>query len=240
MCDDIIDLTSVDTSDEEDASEVHVGPKRYHASGHGGTNSMMKIISFKRTRSSRLQIMRPVFAEKIFLSLLSDASKEHFAKLHSNSKRTYVGDSINPFLGNALFAAETIQPEEFIFLYIGKRMSWNEASARMDANQCGEYMIYARDGVVIDGRGVGMGAAMANHSCEPNAELQHDKLPGFDHAPICLLRATDRIEMGEEINTNYGLWDPVRDDMPDLNDKSAYIPCRCLKQNCSRVFKKLK
>ncbi len=62
--------------------------------------------------------------------------------------------------------------------------------------------------VVIDGIEEGIGAAMANHSCCPNSELEHDYLQGYDRAHIGFLRATKRIEVGDEIETNYRMFIP--------------------------------
>ncbi|MEM8863858.1 MAG: SET domain-containing protein [Chloroflexota bacterium] len=228
---DIIDLTGVDTSDDE----VSMG-------GQNEMTNRKRIVKFtfvKRTRSSRLQLVRPGMAEKIHFSCFSESSQNHFWELENGSKRTYVGESTNPFCGGGLFAAERIEPGEFICLYRGYRMSWPEACARMDGNYCSDYMLYVTDGVVIDGKGIGMGAAMANHSCLPNSELQYDHLRGSERAPIGLLRAVRRIEVGDEILTSYNMWDPVIDGMPDLNDLNSYVPCRCLSVNCCLVLKRL-
>ena len=229
---DIIDLTHVDTRDEEDncGGEYRIRT----ASNYKG---IAKLTFTKKTRSSRLQIVRDGMNEKIAFSLFSNASKTRFAELESKSKSTYVGESRNPFFGNALFAAETIEEGELICLYYGNRMPWCEAEARIKAGGDSEYMLYVTDGIVIDGFGYGYGACMANHSCFPNSELQHEYLPGYDRAPIGLLRATEKIEVGDEIEENYGYWDPSVDGMPDLSDMNAYVPCKCLRKNCRRVFK---
>ena len=230
----VIDLTSVDTSDEEDNNCLNyleddsIRPRKIR---------VMKFTFVKKTRASRLQIVRPGVGEKIHLSLFSDASKNHFNDLQNESKRTYVGESRNPFLGNALFAAELIEPGDFICLYLGLRIPRVEADAIIDAGGSAEYMLDVTQDVVIDGAGVGIGAAMANHSCSPNAELQHDYLKGYDRAPIGLLRALERIEVGDEIEANYHMFDPAVDVMPDLSDLDAYVPCKCLRPNCIRVFR---
>ncbi len=226
----VIDLTNVDTSDEEEK-------KRDVRDVQTDRNAVMKFTFIKRTRSSRLQIVRPGFAEKIYVSLFSNTSKIHLNELMDASKRTYTGSSMNPFIGNALFAAEVIEEGELICLYLGNRMPLCEANARIDAGQSSEYMIDITSGVVIDGIGVGMGAAMANHSCCPNAELQHKYLRGYERAPICILRAIQRIKVGDEIETNYHLFDPNVDEMPNLSDTDKYVPCKCLRPNCIGVYK---
>ena len=238
----VIDLTSLDSSDEEGCggvTEKDVGKEVANKEGKQKKPCIMKFTFIKRSRSSRLQIVRTGMSPKIHISCFSERSKEHFLELENESKRTYVGDSLNPFLDKALLAAERIEPGEFICLYLGKRMSWEESRARIDGNCSGDYMLYVTDGVVIDGKGVGRGAAMANHSCLPNSELEQDFLAGYDRTPIGLLRAIAPIAVGEEIETDYHLWNPVDDGMPDLNDLNSYVPCRCLRPNCRCVLKKL-
>lgn len=228
---DVIDLTILDTNDEEDNGGVI--PLRVTSN----TRRMTKFTFTKVTRSSRLQIVREGMSEKIRYSLFSEVSKEHWKELEALQKRTYTGESRNPFFGNALFAAEVIEPGEFICLYYGRRMPWCEAEAVMGAGRSSDYMIYVTEGVVIDGFGVGVGAAMANNSCVPNAELQHDYLRGYERAPYGLLRAVEKINIGDEIEAKYGFWDPLHDPIPNLTDTDSYVPCRCLRMNCCRVLR---
>lgn len=228
---DVIDLTHVDTSEEEEEKCEH----RIRTSSN--YTGMAKFTFLKNTRSSRLRIVRVGMCEKIVFSLFSDVSKQHYAELEAKSKRTYTGESRNPFFGNALFAAEVIHAGELICLYYGERMPFCKAEARIKEGGTSDYMLYVTDGVVIDGVGVGHGAAMANHSCMPNAELQHEYLPGWERAPIGLLRAIEEIEVGDEIETNYAFWVPGLDETPDLADKNAYVPCKCLRVNCVRVLR---
>ena len=230
-CDDVIDLTMVDTDNEEDDGVVNdpdmeVGER------------VIKFTFAKCTRSSRLQLVRQWMSEVIYVSCYSASSKARYHDLRFNlAKRTYVGESVNPFFGNGLFAAEVIQPEEYICLYVGRHMPMAECLARIAAGQNSDYFLYVTKGVVIDGYGVGHGAAMANHSCSPNTRLEHEYMPGVDKAPVGILRATKRIEVGEELETNYGYWDPLIDGYPDLSKKEDYVECRCLKPNCCHVLR---
>ncbi len=190
-----------------------------------------------KTRSSRLKLVRPGMGEKVYESLFSKASKERLNELIHEAKETYVGESRNPFFGHALFAAQVIEAGEFICLYYGKRMPKAESTALIEAGYSQDYMLYVTCDVVIDGFGVGHGAAMANHSCMPNSTIEREYLPGFDHAPVAFLRADKRIEAGNEIETEYGFWDPENDPMPDLSNLSLYVPCKCLRPNCRRVLR---
>lgn len=229
----VIDLTGLG-SDEEPENGLQ---EAMDVDGLSKKVSMVKFTYVKKVRASRLQIVREGMAEKIHYSLFSEVSKQHFEKLIHESKETYVGESRNPFFGNALFAAQNIDAGDFICLYLGRRMPWCEANAILDAGKGSVYMLYITDGVVIDGDGLRQGGCMANHSCSPNAELQYDNLPGYEHAPIALLRALDRIEIGDEIEVNYHMWDPVYDPLPNLADKSTYVECKCLRENCCHVLK---
>lgn len=116
-------------------------------------------------------------------------------------------------------------------------MSWTECIARIKAGANDEYLLYVTGGVVIDGYGVGHSGAMANHHCNPNAELEHAILPGRERAPIGLLRAKEKIFRGNEIRVKYGYFDCSVDPMPNLSDVNAYVPCLCGSECCVKVFR---
>ena len=238
---DVIDLLDVDISEDEydnssensHASASEVEGRRRKPSN----NAMTKMTCVKKCRRGRLQVKRPGSADIISFSLFSVDSRVEYCNLDCAQKRTYVGSSTNPFLGNALFAGEKILKGEFICLYIGMRMSYTECKARIKAGRIADYMLDVTRGVVIDGYEVGQGAAMANHSCDPNASLEHHILKGSEKAPVGMLMAIKDIEVSDEIEANYRFWDPVEDGIPDLNDTSSYVRCRCLKKNCLKVMK---
>ncbi len=226
---DVIDLTGVDTDNEGEEETA------------GGSNTISKIVKFtftKQTRSSRLQLVRPWMSEVIYPSCYSESSKRRYNDLlHKSVKQTYVGESGNPFVGNGLFSAEALEPGEFICIYIGRHMPKKESVARINGGQNNEYMLSLSKDVTVDGYGVGQGAAMANHSCSPNARLEEEEMPGPDRAPVGILRALKKIEVGDEILTNYGYWNPVTDRIPDFSNFEEYVPCKCLANNCCGVLR---
>lgn len=228
----IIDLTEVDGSEEENAIENNVSSVR---------PLITKFVFKKGTVSSSfprtIALTFPVKWEVIDLFLISQESKDKYRYLLDHSKRIYVGESTNPFLGRALFAAEKIFKGDFICLYRGKRMSKEECDARCRGRDGGEYFLDVTCGVIIDGSGVNYGAAMANHSCMPNASLEHDLLPGIEKAPYGFLRAVEDIDVGMEIEANYRYYNPATDGVPDFGDRRSYIPCRCLRPNCCGVLR---
>lgn len=226
---DVIDLTLMDTSDEEDANENHrlVVIKK---------PMITKFTFVKKTRTNRLTILRPLMAEILHESCFAEVCKAEYQDLINKSKRTYVGESINPFIGLALFAAERVQSGDLICLYLGNRIPWMECEARTKGGENAEYFLDVTKGVIIDGAGVGHSGAMANHSCSPNAQLEHGYLNGPGAPPYGYLRAREDIQVGDEIEVNYHYWDPEFDPMPNLADLSTYIRCMCLKPNCRHVF----
>ena len=158
----------------------------------------------KNYRESNLKRIPYPLAEHIQYSCFSEKSKNYYEALLGKCKRTYVGASLNPYLGNALFAGEDLSPGEFITVYHGKRYSYAEIDAMQKGGRCSEYAMYVTKGVVIDALGFPTGAGMANHSCRPNARLRHGYLPGIEHAPFGYLQAIRHIKAGTEIEGDYG------------------------------------
>ena len=180
----VIDLLDVDTSDEECSLERC---EEVNRESTGANNRVSKFTQRKECRTSRLKLRRPGTADLVHISCFSDESREEYEKLIDAQKRTYVGSSTNPFLGNALYAAEVIEEGDFICIYFGERMSTVESEARIQAGCVSDYMLNIKSGVVVDGYLVGHGAAMANHSCFPNAILENYMLSGMEKAPVGIL-----------------------------------------------------
>lgn len=230
----LIDLSGIESSEEG-------GDQESGDQESGENEKRPRIVKFTFTKvtreNPRFRLLRPLMAEILYESCFSDACTEHYNRLIRESKRTYVGESINPFVGKALFAAERIEVGDFICLYFGTRIPWAECEARLSGTGNVDYFLDVTKGVVIDGSTVGHGGAMANHSCVRNAELEHGYLEGRGQPPYGYIRAVVDIEMGDEIEVNYRYWDPVFDPIPNLSDVSTYIPCRCLKVNCRHVLR---
>lgn len=176
----VIDLTELADSD----NSVDDDDEPSNSAGFEGRPTMCKIVFRKVIKTSRLKICRDTRAEHIHVSLFSKESKSHLKELHGSAKRTYVGSSLNPFLGQALFAAEDISAGDFICLYPGRRMSYKECDALQRCGRPGNFALSLPGGIVIDALGYPHGAAMANHSCVPNTRLNDGVLRGWEHAQI--------------------------------------------------------
>lgn len=113
--------------------------------------------------------------------------------------------------GLGLFAAEDIPKEQLIIEYTGERINDEEADRRG-----GQYLFSVTDNLTIDGSGRKNTARYINHSCNPNAEAEHDE----DEDRI-FIRATQDILAGEEITYDYG-----EDFFNDIISKKG---CRCRK-----------
>ena len=193
----VIDLTSIQESDEEcefdnDSTTLSNGIVMV-------TNSVSilsvvptaiaKFVVHKQVHRSKLKKYTPPLAEHLYWSCLSTKSRKHYRAIQENSKETYIGESLNPFVGEALFAAQIIKAGDFIVIYPGLRMSLQECSARQKKGRPSNYALYVGKGIVIDALGFPHGAAMSNHSCRPNARLRHGYLKGQEHAPYGYLQA---------------------------------------------------
>ena len=198
---------------------------------------VVKFTHAKKTRSSKLTIVRPGFAETIYFSCFSSSSMKKYKEFVNEEKKTVVRASSNPLVGEALYADEDIEEGEMICLYHGVRMCKAEGKARVNGEYDDRYLLNITRGVYVDGKDVGYGAAMANHSCNPNSELQHDYLPGYDRAPVGLLRALRKISKGQPIECDYGYFDRGEEALPDLEDIEAYEPCFCGQDNCCGIFR---
>lgn len=223
----VIDLTICSSDEEEEVSNENEVEER--------EISITKFTHMKSTCNDTTKKRKIGKAEHINISCFSNESKQAYEWYVSNEKMTYVAESLNPFFGRALYAGEKINNGEYICLYHGKRISIAECSAIQRSKRNAEYLLNITKGVYIDGCKSGRGGALANHSCSPNAKLEHIYLPGPDGAPIGILRALKEIKLGDEIETDYGYWDAETDETPDNED--LFEPCRCMRVNCRGVFK---
>lgn len=157
--DEVIDLTSLPDSDEEDDNDQEP------VKAENPSPSIPKFTFLKQYRKSKLKRLTPPLAEHIYFSCFSVRSKKHYRFLQDAAKETYVGESQNPFLGKALFAAESISAGEFIMLYEGERFCYSEIDARQRGDRSADYAMYISKNVVVDALRETMGAGFANHSC---------------------------------------------------------------------------
>ena len=200
-------------------------------------NGIAKFTVVKKIREFKLKRMSPPLATDIYISCFSMYSYAYYELLKRASKETYVGSSSNPFIGDALFAAQNIKAGEFIKLYEGWRMAYRECDARQKRGRPWEYALYISKGVVVDALGFLDSAGMANHSCRPNARLRHGYLPGPDRAPYGYLQALRDISMGDEIECDYGYINHLTStQLESIINSGRYIQCRCLKPECCKVF----
>lgn len=96
--------------------------------------------------------------------------------------------------GLGLFAGEDIQKDQLIIEYTGERISAKEADKRG-----GRYLFSVSDDLVIDGTDRKHTARYMNHSCDPNAEAEHEVTEDRIY-----VRARKKIKKGEEITFDYG------------------------------------
>lgn len=121
--------------------------------------------------------------------------------------------------GLGLFADEDIAKDQLIIEYTGERISAKEADKRG-----GRYLFSVSDDLVIDGTDRKHTARYMNHSCDPNAEAEHEVTEDRIY-----IRALQYIKKGEEITFNYG----------EDYTSSDFIKkggCKCAK--CTRITTK--
>lgn len=236
---DLIDLTPLSDGDEDGSVGFDgiLSSTNSIASLSTAPTCFTKFPFMKETRGWKLKKKVPPLAEHLHFSCFSSRSKRHYHRLQECAKETYVGTSLNPFVGLALFAAQNIKAGEFIVLYEGYRMSYQECSARQKKGRPSTYALNVTQGVVIDALGFPHGAAMANHSCRPNARLRHGYLHGSEHAPYGYLQALVDINIGDEIECDYGhLLRFSQAEIDAAIRSGCFVPCRCLKPGCRIIF----
>ena len=96
--------------------------------------------------------------------------------------------------GLGLFADEPISAGDLIIEYLGDRISHEESDERG-----GRYLLTVNDETVIDGSNRSNIARYLNHSCDPNAEAEHEVTEDRIY-----IRAIKDIVPGEEITFHYG------------------------------------
>lgn len=198
------------------------------------SNILAKFSNVKRTTPySSKKAIEPCAAQ-LHLSCFHKTSINNMWKYINSERKTEVKNSRNPHLGLALFAAEDIEKGAFISLYKGKRLSQNEAESRQKANRSWKYMLSIGYGIVIDTIDSKYGASFANHSCDPNAQLETEFLSKSPICPIGTLRSIRDIDEGEEIECDYG-WLENRLQIENKEEMNA-IPCKCEKSNCRGVL----
>lgn len=171
------------------------------------------------------------------MSLFSRESKLHWNELMEQCKGTYVGCSTNPYLGNGLFTCQKLEKGDFVTVYDGLRMTYNECDVLQRFGRPATYALSIPKGVVVDALGFPFGAAMANHSCNPNTRLRHGLLRGPDRAPYAYLEALKDISIGDELYTDYGYLDNLsNEDIEHILHHKKFIPCRCLQPGCRKVL----
>ncbi len=111
--------------------------------------------------------------------------------------------------GLGLFADEDIAENQLIIEYLGDRVSADEANQRG-----GRYLFHVTDDITIDGSSRDNTARYLNHSCDPNAEAEHEITEDRIY-----VRAARPIMKGEEITIDYG-----EDYVRDIIDKAG---CKC-------------
>lgn len=232
-----IDLTSLaDNSDDEDGPNGDEGNCYANRFVH---NSLFKFTFYKVIRRSKLKrrTSRAPTAERIHPSLWSKSSKAHYEELKNKQKATYVADVVNPFLDKGLYAAVNIKAGEFINLYEGERQAKVECEARQKRGRTSAYALDIGSGIIIDAYGFPYGAAMANHSCEPNARLRRGHLRGWEKAPFGYMQAIKDISMGTAIEVDYGYIRDLTDrKLKSIIESNNYMKCRCMAVSCKGVF----
>lgn len=128
--------------------------------------------------------------------------------------------------GDGLRAVRLYLPHDLIIEYTGEIIDQEEVERRLNEDTVGQnrhyYFLSLGKGLSIDGGTRGSIARFANHSCDPNAEVQKWTVNGEPRAG--LFAGAKGIQTGEEITYHYNFkWFP--------NAKPQ--PCYCGSANCS-------
>ena len=109
--------------------------------------------------------------------------------------------------------------------YLGEVVTAEECERRMSSYKIGDDFYFASlgGGLMLDARPCGSVARFANHSCEPNCELQKWNVMG--ERRICLVSLRP-LKAGEEMTYNYQYHE-------DGLDCVKRQPCRCGSRNCA-------
>ena len=126
--------------------------------------------------------------------------------------------------GWALRVQEDVGENEVLVEYLGEVITTQECLERMAGYSATDDFYFAGlgNGLMLDAKPMGSVARFANHSCEPNAELQ--KWTVLGEARIALV-STRELKAGSEITYNYGYFN----DGLDLPRQK----CLCGTRKCS-------
>ena len=125
--------------------------------------------------------------------------------------RVWVGKS--RIAGQGLFAAQHIKKGTRILPYIGEKITKTESTRRLAQDNA--YIFTLNDRWDIDGKTLKNKARYANHSCDPNCEID------ITTRAIWIIALRD-IQAGEELTYDYGY--EVKNYMEH--------PCTCGAKNC--------
>jgi SET domain-containing protein len=115
--------------------------------------------------------------------------------------------------GKGLFAAQNIKKGTRILPYTGEKITQAESTRRLA--QGNAYIFTFNDRWDIDGKTLKNKARYANHSCDPNCEVEKTQ------RSIWIVALRD-IKEGEELTYNYGF---------EIDDEPAQ-PCTCGAKTC--------
>jgi hypothetical protein len=123
--------------------------------------------------------------------------------------------------GRGLFVMEDVCDGEFLIEYVGEVISHrlaDEREKRYQSQGIGCYMFSVSNDFVIDATEKGNHSRFINHSCEPNCQIQIEKIDG---SPRIVIFAKHAIRQGEELTYDY-CFEP----------EEEKLPCHCGTASC--------
>jgi len=126
--------------------------------------------------------------------------------------------------GKGVFALRPLKAGETVIEYTGAMLTWKAAQKRHPHNPAEPnhtFFFHIDDKHVIDGNDGGNAAKWINHACGPNCEA--DEVDGR-----VFIKALCDIELGEELNYDYGL---ILDGRHTVKVKKEF-ECRCGTPEC--------
>lgn len=126
-----------------------------------------------------------------------------------------------------LYLCEDVPAHCIIIEYLGEILTANDCQARMSEyeEQDDFYFASLGNGLMIDAKYCGSLARFANHSCEPNCELQKWNVLGENRIVLCSKFA---LSAGTELCYNYKYYDDGLDSNVDMKRQV----CRCGSHQC--------
>lgn len=127
--------------------------------------------------------------------------------------------------GYGLRLTENTPQNSIIIEYLGQVITQEEGKNRMCTMKESDdfYFMSLGDGLMLDAKPMGSNARFANHSCDPNCDLQKWNVLGETRL---VLVSTRDMYAGEEITYNYHYFD---DDLGDIPRQK----CMCGADCCS-------